>query len=86
MSTQLSFQEVQGLLGLQSWRATSDLFSFSIVRHGDRYGASAKPLGGRMFDSSTVWLGGEGADKAPKFASFDDAVAACERSQAERHT
>jgi hypothetical protein len=75
----LLFQKVAGLPGLESWRADSEVFSFAIIKFPTgRFGASAKPYGGTLMDGSTRWLGGIGADSDPKFASFAEAVAACE--------
>ena len=78
----LVFQKARGLTSIESWRADDDVHSFAIVKWSDgRYGASAKPHGGKMMDGSTHWLGGTDADRKPLFTSFEDAKAACERFQ-----
>jgi hypothetical protein len=58
--------------GKDCWAARSDHWSFSVVKDkpGD-FSASAKPLGGKPYDGSTIWLGSN-------FESLDDAEAACE--------
>jgi hypothetical protein len=63
--------------GMEGFFAETPRFTFSIIKYlaSGKYGASAKPKGGRPFDQTTIWFG---ADDRPVYDTFAAAQAACE--------